>query len=159
MAFLFHPHDRINCRPSSNTDELRSLCAQLLGKTDGRFLEIAFKILRDQLGLNPVLTPAQFFERVRTNSGRSDQRSAYTVYAAASHVRLATLPDFTDEPSKCRALQNGRSYCCTMCCITAGSDTRLPCAGNVWQPSHHCRSAAFATLLITSHSACRLGPN
>lgn len=35
---------------------------QLHGKTDQRFVEHAFKLFRDTMGLRPVITPAQFLE-------------------------------------------------------------------------------------------------
>ena len=37
---------------------------QLHGKTDARFVEVAFKVFRDKFGLRPVLTAAQFLEQV-----------------------------------------------------------------------------------------------
>lgn len=38
---------------------------QLAGKTDHGFIENAFKLLRDELGLKMFLTPVQFFGQVR----------------------------------------------------------------------------------------------
>ncbi len=38
--------------------------AQLAGKTDLRFVECAFKLFRQALGIKPVITPAQFLEKV-----------------------------------------------------------------------------------------------
>lgn len=49
-----------------------SLCSQqLLGKSDQRFTENAFKLMRDALSIRTPLTPAQFLEQVRGSSGQS----------------------------------------------------------------------------------------
>lgn len=38
---------------------------QLLGKTDARFVEAAWRFLREKLDIKPALTPAQFLSEVR----------------------------------------------------------------------------------------------
>lgn len=43
-----------------------SVVFQLQGKSDARFTEVAFRVLRDYLGIKPVITPAQFLEQVWT---------------------------------------------------------------------------------------------
>lgn len=53
-------------KPTPWTDLLtKCMLAQLLGNNDHRFVESAFRIARDHLGLRTVVTLAQFFERVR----------------------------------------------------------------------------------------------
>lgn len=47
-----------------SSDALPSVVFQLQGKTDARFTDVAFRVLRDYLRIKPVITPAQFLEQV-----------------------------------------------------------------------------------------------
>ncbi len=40
-------------------------CLQLQGKTDQKFVEVAFRLFRDCFAIKTVLTPAHFLEQVR----------------------------------------------------------------------------------------------
>ncbi len=52
------------CGPAVNvTDPLLPGPVQLAGKTDQRFVESVFRMLRELLSVRTVLTPAQFFEQ------------------------------------------------------------------------------------------------
>lgn len=48
---------------------------QLAGKTDQRFVEASFKLLRDCLGVKTVLTPAQFLAQVRHHDPSVDMHA------------------------------------------------------------------------------------
>ena len=41
-------------------------CSQLRGKTDARFVEIAFRVLRDVFRINPRMTVSQFLSEVHS---------------------------------------------------------------------------------------------
>ena len=47
---------------------------QLQGKTDQRFVENAFKLFRDCLGIRSVITAAQFLDQVGGREGRMERR-------------------------------------------------------------------------------------
>ena len=42
-----------------------SMCAQLVAKADLRFVEGAFKLMREQWSYRPALSPHQFLQPVR----------------------------------------------------------------------------------------------
>jgi len=57
---------------------------ELQGKTDQRFVEHAFRLMRDHLGVRSALTPAHFFAQV---GGRLDRVARARVTFAVSGLK------------------------------------------------------------------------
>ena len=68
--------------------------AQLMGKTDQRFVENSFKLFRDCLGIRTVLTASQFLGQVGDRGAEGDQqyRGAHKGFVHACDALCLTSP-------------------------------------------------------------------
>lgn len=76
MCFIYPGHGSpLNVKPCVRPPPT----PQLQGKTDQRFVEAAFRLARDHLGVKTALTPAHFFAQVGAQGFKDEPRSGGAV--------------------------------------------------------------------------------